>query len=74
MSKAQTRMKEQDAVRSCRFCGKQYDYHRRDESLLSVSARIRTFFSEWCSTECFWNDLLRQAKAEMVRKKTTKKA
>jgi hypothetical protein len=54
-----------DAV--CRFCGKQYDYHRRDKSPLGVCPRMRSFYSEWCSKECFWNDLLRQAKAEMAK-------
>ena len=67
MSKAQPRMKEQDAVRVCRFCGKEYDYYRRDDSPLGVCPRMRSFYAEWCSKECFWNDLLRQARAEMAK-------
>jgi hypothetical protein len=51
----------------CRFCGKQYDYYRRDESRLGVCPRMRSFFSEWCSKECFWDDFLAQAKAEMAK-------
>ena len=67
MSKAQTRMKDHNPDRACRFCGKQYDYYRRDESPLGVCQRMRSFFSEWCSKECFWNDFLAQAKAEMAK-------
>ncbi len=66
MSKAQPSVKEQDAVRICRFCDRQFDYYRRDESGLGVCPRMRRFFSEWCSKECFWNDFLAQAKAEMT--------
>ena len=46
---------------------KQYDYYTRDESGLGVCARMRSFFSEWCSKECFWNDFLAQVKAEMAK-------
>jgi hypothetical protein len=67
MRKAEVLIKEQDADRVCRFCGKQYDYYRRDESGLGVCPRMRSFFSEWCSKECFWNDFLAQAKAEMAK-------
>jgi hypothetical protein len=72
MKKAETLMKEQDAVRVCRFCCQQYDYYRRDESGLGVCPRMRSFFSEWCSKECFWNDFLAQAKAEMAMAKKEK--
>ena len=67
MTKAQPRMKGEDAVRVCRFCGKEYDYYRRDDSPLGACPRMRSFFSEWCSKECFWNDFLAQAKAEMAK-------
>jgi hypothetical protein len=72
MKKAETLMKEQDAVRVCRFCAQQYVYYRRDESGLGVCPRMRSFFSEWCSKECFWNDFLAQAKAEMAMAKKEK--
>ena len=67
MSVPETRMKDQNPDRVCRFCGKQYDYYRRDESPLGVCPRMQSFFSEWCSKECFWNDFLAQAKAEMAK-------
>jgi len=72
MSKAQTRMKEQNVESVCRFCGKQYDYYRRDESGLGVCPRMLKFFSEWCSKECFWNDFLAQARAEQAKAERAK--
>ena len=66
-------MKDKQCVyRVCRFCSKQYDFYRRDESALGVCPLMLSFFSEWCSKECFWKDFLAHAKAEMAeaRKKT----
>ncbi|MBP1647705.1 MAG: hypothetical protein H6Q30_1150 [Bacteroidetes bacterium] len=58
MSVAETLMKEQDAVRVCRFCGKEYDYYRRDDSgrmptdaeLLFIMVQQRVFLERLSGT------------------------
>ena len=61
----------------CQFCGRNGRPDEEDSDLedgwlvlSDVTAQLWGIYGEWCSTECFWNNFLRQAKAEMAKKNT----
>ena len=61
----------------CQFCGKdgyvneekrdcRDDIQRGWFGLFDVAAQVLAVHGEWCSMECFWNDMLCQTTAESV--------
>ena len=63
----------------CQFCGREAIVQGGDETpsanpsdgwiaLMDVSPWLMGVYGEWCSMECFRNDLLRQAKVESAER------
>jgi hypothetical protein len=85
MAKPEERIQEKQCIEGiCQFCGRDGYYDEEKEEprddlqegwlgLFDTTVDIGGVYGEWCSMECFWNDLLCQTTTESTKEYEAKK-